>query len=45
MPDKEIVKEYIGVLMVHSSYPSQNNKWILRFHDEKEKKSLQKEKR
>lgn len=33
MPDKEIVKEYIGVLMLHSSHPSQNNKWILRFCD------------
>lgn len=34
MPDKEIVKEYIGVLMIHSSHPSQNNKWIIRFHEE-----------
>lgn len=33
MPDKEIVKEYIGVLMIHSSHPIQNNKWILRFYD------------
>jgi hypothetical protein len=33
MPDKEIVREYIGVLMIHDSFPSQNNKWMLRFYD------------
>lgn len=34
MPDGEITKEYIGVLMIHSSHPSQNNQWMIRFYDE-----------
>lgn len=34
MPDGETIKEYVGVLMIHDSFPSQNDKWLLRFHDE-----------
>lgn len=34
MPDGEMVKEYIGVLIIHDSFPSQNDKWFLRFDDE-----------
>ena len=34
MPDGETIKEYVGVLMIHSSHPSQNNQWMLRFYDE-----------
>ncbi len=33
MPDGEMVKEYMGVLMIHSTYPGRNNKWIIRFYD------------
>lgn len=33
MPNGETIKEYVGMLIIHSSHPSQNNQWMLRFYD------------